>query len=133
MNSQSTFDFENNEEKKLQPADISTETVSVKPERKKPVRETSVDKFKAKKHILITEIYSQIDAVLYQLQQEGSITSIDGFTEWGITRMSAIIWTLRRLHFIDIDAEDITIKNRFGHNTTFSKYKLKKEIPSSQA
>lgn len=134
MNSQPTLDFENNEEKKLQPVNTITETISVNPERKKTIRETSVDKFKAKKHILITEIYSQIDAVLYQLQQEGSITSMDGFTEWGITCMSAIIYTLRHApHNIDIIAEDITITNRFGHNTTFSKYKLKKETPPPQA
>lgn len=132
MNTQPTLDFENNEEKKSQSENVVAEIPAVKTPRKS-VRETTVDKFKAKKYILLGDIYNQVDAVLYHLQQEGSITSMDGFTQWGITRMSAVIHTLRHRHKIAIESEDLTIKNRFGHETTFSKYKLAKVNPAPQA
>lgn len=113
----------------------AAETPAEKPagKKNKVQRETTVDKFKAKKFITLQDIYNQQDAVLYHLQQEGSITSMDGFTQWGITRMSAIIYTLRHApHNIDIIAEDITVTNRFGHNTTFSKYTLPKPRPAAE-
>lgn len=127
---QSSLSFEEQPEMPIV-ASPAKEPVVIKNQNKQ-IQETTVDKFKAKKYIMLNDIYDQIDAVLYHLQQEGSITSLEGFTEWGITRMSAIIYKLRHIHHIDIESEKMVIKNRFSHETTYSKYKLKNRILDSK-
>jgi hypothetical protein len=72
------------------------------------------------------EIKTQRDAVVYHLLIFHGITSREAFTEWGITRLSSIIHNLRHNEFLEIETEDITSKNRFGHPVTFAKYKLTK-------
>ena len=84
-----------------------------------------ISKFKAGKRIELSDIKSQIDAVLYHIQQEGYITSLDGFKDWGITRLSSIIHKLRHIYLIDIESEDVSEENRFKNTITFSKYKLR--------
>ena len=133
MVTQSSLNFEaSSEVKTSQPQiqNVPIEPILVKATNKQ-VRETTIDKFKAKKFITLNDIYNQLDAVLYHLQQEGSITSMQAFSEWHITRLSAIIWTLRKKYNINIEGEDLEIINKFGHPTTFSKYKLQKSIPVS--
>lgn len=65
-------------------------------------------------------------AVLRHLKEYKSITSFEAFTEYGATRLSAIILTLRKTHIIT--DEWIERTNRFGENVRFKKYIYVKEI-----
>ena len=68
---------------------------------------------------------TQDEKVLRHLKQFGSITSWEAIMEYSITRLSAVIYNLKKQgHFIE--SEMITAKNRFGENCTFAKYFLKK-------
>lgn len=70
---------------------------------------------------------SQRDMVLATLNDKGFITSWDAFTEWGITRLSAVIYRLRHDDKLNIQSERIHKKNRFGYTTNFSKYTIIEE------
>lgn len=65
-------------------------------------------------------------AILRHLKEYKSITSFEAFTEYGTTRLSAIIFNLRKTHIIT--DEWIERKNRFGENVRFKKYLYVKEI-----
>ena len=65
-------------------------------------------------------------AVLRHLKEYKSITSFEAFTEYGATRLSAIIVELRKKHIIT--DEWIERTNRFGENVRFKKYLYVKEI-----
>ncbi len=66
---------------------------------------------------------TQEELVLKHLKDFGSITSWEAFMNYGVTRLSAIIFQLRRKFLID--SENLTEKNRYGHAVTFSKYILR--------
>lgn len=70
------------------------------------------------------EKITQVDRVLRHLQQYGSITSLESFREYGITRLSAVIFILKEQNY-EFDEEWITKPNRYGKKTTFKKYILK--------
>lgn len=67
---------------------------------------------------------TQTDAVLEWLQTGAGITSLDAFKELGVTRLSAIIFNLRRQGY-DIESENVRVRNRFGNVVTVAKYYLK--------
>ena len=60
------------------------------------------------------------------LREKGSITSWEAFEIFGITRLSARIYELRK-QGLKISSESTTKKNRYGHYVTFSTYKLEVE------
>lgn len=64
--------------------------------------------------------------VLRYLQTFGSITSWEAIREFGATRLSAIIFDLRKQGH-NIISEDVTTKNRFGNTVTYAKYIYVKE------
>lgn len=67
---------------------------------------------------------TQMKQVLIHLNTHGSISSKTAFEEYGITRLSAIIWVLRRAgHKINSHLE--STKNRYGNHTHYSVYELK--------
>lgn len=66
---------------------------------------------------------TQYDRVLQFLKEKGSITSLQAFREFGATRLSAIIFNLRRNGYCIVN-EYITKKNRYGDKITFAKYVL---------
>lgn len=66
---------------------------------------------------------TQKDIVLKHLRDFKSITSWEAFTEYGITRLSAVIYILRAEGY-DIESETIKTLNRYGNPTRFSKYSL---------
>lgn len=66
---------------------------------------------------------SQRDYVLEWLQTGAGITSYDAFRELGITRLSAVIFDLRRKGY-DIKSERIERTNRFGETVRFARYTL---------
>lgn len=71
-----------------------------------------------------TEKMTQEKAILKHLTVYGSITSWEAFQDYGITRLSAIIYNLRYKDNLNIKNENITLKNRYNNSVTFSKYKL---------
>lgn len=59
------------------------------------------------------------------LLEKGKITSWEAFEIYGITRLSHIIYVLRRKY--DIISVSTTKKNRYGHYCTYSTYTLKND------
>lgn len=65
---------------------------------------------------------SQKDVVLDTLTQTGHITSLEAFTMFGITRLSAIIFKLREEGY-KIDSVPKQTKNRYGNNCQYVEYR----------
>lgn len=68
---------------------------------------------------------TQAQAVLEWLETGAGITSMEAFKQLGVTRLSAIIFNLRKAGH-DIEGEDLTTTNRFGTKVKYTRYKLKK-------
>lgn len=64
---------------------------------------------------------TQREAVEKHLAEIGALTSFEAFTEYGITRLAAIIHNIRK-DGVFISSEQMERKNRFGNSVTFSKY-----------
>lgn len=65
------------------------------------------------------------DRVLQYLKENKSITSLEAIEEFGATRLSAIIYNLRKEHNITTQYE--TSKNRYGDSVSYARYKLEDE------
>ena len=70
---------------------------------------------------------SQEDMVLQHLKDFNHITSWEAFVEYGITRLSARILTLRQKGWI-INTDYVVRINRYGRPVRFGKYTLKGHI-----
>jgi hypothetical protein len=66
---------------------------------------------------------SQTDDVLKFIQEEGSITSMDAIREFGATRLSAIIFNLRKKGYNITTTMEVS-KNRYGKTVEFARYIL---------
>ena len=66
---------------------------------------------------------TQREAVLNVLKSGESISSFEAFQEFGITRLSAIVFDLRKRGYA-ISGKDEEITNRFGNKVHFTRYKL---------
>ena len=66
---------------------------------------------------------NQKEAVLYHLQQFQTITSLEAIKEYGATRLSGIIFQLRKDGY-NIQSLPFIRKNRFGNTVTLAKYYL---------
>ena len=62
--------------------------------------------------------------VLRHLKEKGHITSLEAFREYGLTRLSAVIFNLRQDGF-DIASDKVGRKNRYGKMVYFAKYTLR--------
>ena len=69
---------------------------------------------------------TQREMILRHLKMFKGITSFEAFSEYGATRLSAIIFDLRKRY--EIADEWIEKTNRFGENVRFKKYMLVKEL-----
>lgn len=67
---------------------------------------------------------TQTQAVLDWLRAGAGITSMEAFKELGVTRLSSIIFNLRKRGY-DIESEDLETINRYGTRTKFTRYVLK--------
>ena len=67
---------------------------------------------------------TQTDLVLRHMQTYGSISQLDAVEWYGCYRLSARIADLRAKG-IQISKENVTRKNRYGHTTTYARYRLK--------
>ena len=66
---------------------------------------------------------NQKQAVLYHLKQFQTITSLEAIKEYGATRLSGIIFQLRKDGY-NIQSLPFIRKNRFGNTVTLAKYYL---------
>lgn len=66
---------------------------------------------------------SQTEDVLRFMKEKGSISSMEAFKEFGATRLSAIIFRLRKRGY-KIDTEIWSRKNRYGKIVEFARYVL---------
>lgn len=67
--------------------------------------------------------------VLRHLQEHGSITSLEAIELFGATRLSAIIFNLRRAGY-DISTETVGAKDRYGHAVNYAKYVYHSRTPA---
>ena len=67
---------------------------------------------------------TQEKEVLDYLRKIGSVTSWEAIVEFGATRLSAIIYNLRKKGY-NIETNDLIVKNRYGNATVIAKYVLK--------
>lgn len=70
----------------------------------------------------INLLQGQNKEILLHMIKNGSITTMEAFCEYGITRLSARIYDLRHRYDIPIISENIT-----KGNTTYAKYSIKEE------
>ena len=71
--------------------------------------------------------YIQREKVFNHLDRLGSITTKDAFEIYGITRLSAKIYELRKMGLI-IDTVRERGFNRFGEPTNYARYYLRRDI-----
>lgn len=63
------------------------------------------------------------DRVLKYMRDFGSITSWEAFRELGVTRLSAVIFDLKKDGY-EIASKSESTRNRYGDKVTFSRYRL---------
>ena len=63
---------------------------------------------------------NKTNAVLMHLLEKGNITSWEAIKEYGATRLSAIIFNLRKKHRIESVSQIFT--DRYKNQSTFAKY-----------
>lgn len=68
--------------------------------------------------------FTQSDRVLKYMQDFGSITWLDAYREFGVARLSAVIFNLRHLDEIEIDSIVEGSKNRYGEPISYNRYYL---------
>lgn len=69
---------------------------------------------------------SQKEVVKERLVQFGFLTSMEAFERYGITRLSAIIFNLRR-EGLNVRSHTKQTKNRYGNNVNYAVYWLTPE------
>ena len=62
----------------------------------------------------------------YLKTHKGGITSMQAFEKFGVTRLSSIIFVLRKEY--NIQGEKCKGKNRYGDKVRFEKFKLIEEL-----
>lgn len=73
---------------------------------------------------------TQRSRVLRYMREYGSITSLEAFRDLGITRLSGVIFDLRKDHAIGPTTE--SSRNRYGEKTSYSRYYLADEKRATQ-
>lgn len=68
---------------------------------------------------------TQNQMVLQYMKDFGSITTLQAFTDLGVTRLASRICDLRKEHLIA--SERIAAKNRYGKTVKFNKYWLEEK------
>lgn len=70
---------------------------------------------------------TQYDVVLAHLKRYGKISSMSAFRHFGITRLSAIIFNLRKDGYIIESETKTSTSRRFGWKNHYAEYILKGE------
>ena len=69
---------------------------------------------------------TQTEKILRHLEDIGSITPMEAIRQYGIMRLGARIWDLKREGY-PIEAKIITGKNRYGEPTRWAVYRMVKQ------
>lgn len=69
---------------------------------------------------------SQCNRVLQHLQIHGSISQLEAAQEYGIMRLGARIYDLKKMGY-SIDRIIETGKNRYGENISYARYSLSRK------
>lgn len=64
----------------------------------------------------------QCERILNYIDNFGSISTIQAFTDLGVTRLASRIYDLKQMG-IEIESETKTSKNRYGEDTHYSVYR----------
>jgi hypothetical protein len=75
------------------------------------------------KNVPTTKRVTKRKLVLAHLLKHKSITSLEAIDKYSATRLSAIIFNLRKLKY-GIITKDVTIKDKYGNPCTYGKYVL---------
>lgn len=75
------------------------------------------------------EVKTQTDAILWHLGTFKTITSWNAIKEYGATRLSGIIFVLRKRGYNIVTNPEL-VKNRFGRNTEIARYEYIEPIPT---
>lgn len=68
---------------------------------------------------------TQANRVLDYMRKHGSITTLEAFRDLGITRLSRVIFDLKKDYAISSKTE--SGRNRYGEKTRYSRYYLTEE------
>lgn len=74
--------------------------------------------------IFLGEDMGQKQRVIDYINIVGSISSMEAFQDLGVTRLSDVIFRLKKDGY-EFDTVTETRKNRFGETTSFARYSLK--------
>jgi hypothetical protein len=66
---------------------------------------------------------TQVERIIKYMHDFGSITTMQAFTDLGITRLASRIHDLNRMG-IEIEKETVSGKNRYGEPVHYARYKL---------
>ena len=66
---------------------------------------------------------NKTQAVLDHMKKNGSITSMEAIENYGATRLSSIIFNLRKKGY-DIDTQTEGMTDRYGHAVNYARYIL---------
>lgn len=69
---------------------------------------------------------TQTNRILQYMRNFGSITPLEALKEFGVLRLGAIIYNLRRAGF-DIETDMVNDIGRYGNKITYARYILKGE------
>ena len=74
---------------------------------------------------------TQQQAVLDWLKTGTGISSMDAFKALGVTRLSAVVFNLRKKGY-NIESEEIETTTRFGSRVKIARYYLKDSVDSGE-
>ena len=74
---------------------------------------------------------TQQQAVLDWLKTGTGISSMDAFKALGVTRLSAVVFNLRKKGY-NIESEEIETTTRFGSRVRIARYYLKDPVDSGE-
>lgn len=66
---------------------------------------------------------TQVEKVVKYMNDFGSISTMEAFTELGITRLASRIHDITRMG-IEISKENVSGKNRYGETIHYTRYRL---------
>ena len=66
---------------------------------------------------------TQKEKVLRHLRDYGSLTQLEALAEYGIMRLGARVWDLRKMGY-DITSEIIEGRNRYGETVHYARYSM---------
>ena len=68
---------------------------------------------------------TQNEMVLKYLEENGSITTYECYSQLYVTRLSTRIFDLKKKYGLEFEEQWVTKKNRYGKTCSFKKYILK--------